>query len=130
MPTDFKTPTGKVRLLTADMSEPPEISDVILEGYLGLYGWDDTDPTTAEDVCIWRASADALDAMATSELLTSKKIRTQDLATDGVAVAAELRKKATELRLRADEADAANDSFFEVIPYGWTPGPEGAENRW
>lgn len=124
MPTDFSSPTGKVRLLTADLAEPPILSDAIIEGYLGLY--DGADPKCAE----WRAAADALDAMATSELLTSKKIRTQDLSTDGPAVAAELRKKAAELRLRADEADAAEGSFFEIIPNGWCPGPEGAEARW
>lgn len=130
MPTDFKTPLGKVRLHTADLSDPPKISDDILGGYLHLHGWEDTDPSVATDQCVWRASADALDAMATSELLESKKIRTQDLSTDGVSVAAELRKKAAELRLRADEADAADGSFFDIIPNGWRPGPEGAEARW
>lgn len=124
MPTDFKTPTGKVRLLTADLSEPYAISDEIIDGYLGIY--EDEDPQCE----IWRAAADALDAMGTSELLASKKIRSQDLSTDGPAVAAALYKKAAELRLRADEVDAADGSFFEVIPNGWVPGPEGAEARW
>ena len=124
MLTDFNSPTGKVRLLTADLSEPAALSDEIIEGYLGLYS--DADP----QCMIWRAAADALDAMATSELLASKKIRTQDLSTDGPAVAAELRKKATELRLRADEANTVDGSFFDVIPGGWFPGFEGAESHW
>ncbi|GAA5229261.1 hypothetical protein [Arthrobacter cryoconiti] len=124
MPTDFKTPLGKVRLLTADLSTPPKISDEILDGYLGLY-------EAAEPQCaIWRAAADALDAMATSDLLQSRVIRTQDLSVDGAKFAAELRKQAAELRLRADEADAANDSFFDVIPFGWSPGQEGVEEHW
>lgn len=124
MPTDFKTPLGKVRLLIADLAEPSKISDEILEGYLGLY--EDADPKCAE----WRAAADALDAMGTSELLESKKIRTQDLSTDGPAVAAALYKKAAELRARADEADDAGAIFFDVIPNGCARGPEGAESRW
>lgn len=124
MPTDFKTPTGKVRLLTADLSEPPALSDEIIEGYLGIY--EGADPQCV----IWRAAADALDAMSTSELLASKKIRTQDLSTDGPAVAAELRKKAAELRARADEADGSSNIFFDIIPNGSAPGFEGAEARW
>lgn len=124
MAVDFSTPAGKVRLLIADLGDPPMIQDEVLTGYLGLY------PGATPECGVWRAAADALDAMATSELLASKKIRTQDLSTDGPAVAAELRKKAAELRLRADEADAANESFFEVIPFGWCPTGEGVEARW
>ena len=130
MPADFKTPTGKVRLFTADLSEPPQISDEILEGYLGIYGWNSNDPEFAEDVWVWRAAADALDAMSTSELLASKKIRTQDLSTDGPAVAAELRKKAAELRARADDADGLTNIFFDIIPNSAAHSFEGAEARW
>lgn len=124
MPTDFETPTGKVRLLTADLSEPYKISNEILEGYLGIY--EGTDP----QCMIWRAAADALDAMGTSELLESKKIRSQDLSTDGPAVAAALYKKAAELRARADEADGSANIFFDIIPNGAAPSFEGAEARW
>ena len=46
------------------------------------------------------AAADALDVLATSEVRLSKKITTQDLETDGPAVAAELRKQAAALRDR------------------------------
>lgn len=46
------------------------------------------------------AAADALDVLATSEVRLSKKIATQDLTTDGPAVAAELRKQAEALRDR------------------------------
>lgn len=118
MPADFKTPTGKVRLHIADLSDPPKISDAFIHGYLGLYGWDEADEAATTDQCVWRAAADALDAMATSETLESKKVRTQDLSTDGPAVAAELRKKAAELRARADEADDVANSFFDLIPNG------------
>lgn len=130
MPTDLKTPLGKVRLHTADLSEPPKLTDEIIHGYLGLYGWNEMDETATTDQCVWRAAADALDAMGTSELLESKKIRTQDLSTDGPAVAASLYKKAAELRLRADEADDAGAIFFDFIPNGAAQGFEGAEARW
>lgn len=127
---DYTTPTGQVRLLIADLAEPPLLADDILEGYLGMHGYVFGDPDSIERPGIWRAAADALDAIATSEVLTSKKIRTQDLSTDGPAVAAELRKQAATLRGKADQADAEADSFFEIIPFCSPGGPEGAEVRW
>lgn len=59
------------------------------------------------------AAADALDAIAASEVLVSKKIRTQDLSTDGPAVAAELRALAQ--RQRDLAAAAADDGIFDVV---------------
>lgn len=134
---DFTTAIGKVRLLVSDLGEPPLIGDDILAGYLGLHGWD-LDAYTADssnagehtDRMLWRAAADVLDAMATSEVLLAKKIRTQDLSTDGPAVAADLRKQAAVLRGKADAADAADDEgFFEIIPFYPGCKPEGAEHR-
>ena len=52
------------------------------------------------------AAADALDVLATSEVRLSKKITTQDLTTDGPAVAAELRKQAEALRARYTQQKA------------------------
>lgn len=103
---DYTTPLGKTRLLSADLDESaPLLSDEILSGYLALHA---DNP--------YRAAADALDAMATSATLLDRKIRSQDLQTDGPAVATELRKKAASLR---EEADAAlyllEGSHFEVI---------------
>ena len=60
-----------------------------------------------------RAAADALDIMATSEVLVSKKIRTQTLSTDGPAVSAELRALADRHRAAADAVEA---EFFEIVP--------------
>ncbi|OIH86018.1 hypothetical protein BLJ79_04275 [Arthrobacter sp. UCD-GKA] len=127
---DYTTPTGQVRLLIADLAEPPLMADDVLEGYLGLHGYALWDPDSITRPGIWRAAADALDAIATSEVLTSKKIRTQDLSTDGPAVAAELRKQAAALRGKADQAEAADDSFFEIIPSCGSRGAEGEEARW
>lgn len=62
------------------------------------------------------AAADALEAMAASEVLVSKKIRTQDLSTDGPAVSAELRALAQRHRdLHAAGVDAEDDGFFDIV---------------
>ena len=67
----------------------------------------------ANDGSLRRAAADALDIMATSEVLVSKKIRTQTLSTDGPAVSAELRALADRHRAAADLVEA---EFFEIVP--------------
>jgi hypothetical protein len=117
---DYTTPLGQVRLLTADLDETnPLLSDEVLNGYLSLHTQDP-----------YLAAADALDAMATSEVLLSRKIRTQDLSTDGPAVAAELRKQASYLRGKSLElAAAADPGFFEIVPLFTSAYSEGVE-RW
>ena len=120
MAIDFTTPIGQVRLQIADLDEAAFLlSDEHLTGYLSM---------NADSVL--RAAADALDAIATSETLLGKKIRTQDLQTDGPAVATDLRKKAAELRARAEAEDAASlGDVFEVIPFHPYCKAEGAEWR-
>lgn len=73
-----------------------------------------------------RAAAQALDVIASSEVMVSKVIKTQDLQTDGAKVAEALRKQAAELRRQADdgEGDAAATGF-EVAEY--EPYPAGTE---
>jgi hypothetical protein len=117
MAIDFDTDLGRVRLLIADYDETAMIfTDEILNGYLGL-----------NSDSVYRAAADALDAIATTEVLMAKKIRTQDLSTDGPAVAAELRKQAAGLRAQADAADTAAHTWFDVVgfePYAHLEGEE------
>ncbi|MFJ7748709.1 hypothetical protein ACIQXM_01990 [Arthrobacter sp. NPDC097144] len=123
MAIDFSTPVGRVRLLIADLDESAFLlSNEVVDAYLGFH-----------EENVYRAAADAMDAMATSDVLLSRKIRTQDLQTDGPAVATDLRKRAAELRARADAEDAkAADTgdVFEVIPFHPYGKPEGAEARW
>lgn len=73
-----------------------------------------------------RAAAQALDVWAANEAMVSKKIRTQDLSTDGPAVADALRKSAAELRRQADQGEGDADSVgFEIAefePYACRPG--------
>jgi len=96
---DYTSPKGKVRLLLADLDEArPVLTDGELDGYLALH---DGAPSQ-----IRRAAADALDAIATSETLVSKVMRTADgTTTDGAKLADSLRKRAETLRAQADDED-------------------------
>lgn len=105
-PTAPVDPVAAVRLLTADVSTDPAkrlLTDDQLAQLLSI-----------NDQSVQRAAADALDIVAASEVLVSKKITTQDLATDGPATAAALRARAAQLRERADELDALD--VFDVVP--------------
>lgn len=79
-----------------------------------------------------RAAAFAVLAIATSEALISKVIKSQDLQTDGAKVSDALHKKAETLFAQADAVDnAAAGDFFEIIDYGWAPErPELTEWEW
>lgn len=66
-----------------------------------------------------RTIAAALRVIAASEVLVSKKIRTQDLSTDGPAVAAELRAQAKWWDDKADAEDNDGDADGYV---GYVPG--------
>ncbi|PSS42908.1 hypothetical protein C6401_15220 [Arthrobacter woluwensis] len=115
MAFDPNTDIGKVRLLIADLDETNQIfTDEMITGYLSLAEWN-----------VHRAAASCLRTIATSEVLLSKKIRTQDLQTDGPAVAAELRAQAAAL----DEQAADGDTFFEIVPLCPYGKGEGAEWR-
>jgi hypothetical protein len=108
---DPTTPVGMVRLLTTDLDEDdPLLSDAQITAVLAL---------EAADVRL--AAAQLLDSIATSEALVSKKIRTQDLATDGPAVAAELRARAAELRRQSDsgQGSTSDDADFSIVTFDW-----------
>lgn len=117
MAIDYGTPEGQVRLLINDDNETRLVfSAAAIAGFLTLEGDN-----------VKRAAAQALDVIADDEALTSKYIRTQDLATDGPKVADSLRKRATSLRAQADDADANGDdgAYFEITPMnGCGYGPE------
>lgn len=111
MPIDYTTPAGQLRLLIADVDEANQLfSEEQLLTFLDL-----------EAANLKRAAAQALDVVASSEVLVSKVIKTQDLATDGAKVADALRKHAASLRAQADEDD---DEFaFEIVDFEPNPYP-------
>lgn len=76
-----------------------------------------------------RASARALRTIASSEVLIGKKIRTQELSTDGPAVSKELRALAEEFDRHADEDDMLADGVIRLEPFRPTGDRHEAETR-
>lgn len=77
------------------------------------------EPASVAAVVVRRVAARLLRRMATDENLLSKKITTQDLSVDGVAVAAELRAQADALDAEADrihnDGDPTVGAWFEPM---------------
>jgi hypothetical protein len=105
---DPTTDVGLARLLIPDNDEDHPLfeQDAQITAFLTLSGGD-----------VRLAAAQALDVIASSEAMVSKKIRTQDLATDGPAVAAELRARATELRRQVAEGEGTDDAGFDIVDF-------------
>lgn len=116
------TPLGLVRLLIADLNHAdPLFSDADLLAVLAT-----------ESGNVKLAAATALEIIARSEVLISKKITTQDLSTDGPAVAAELRAQAKSLRDqvakdREDEQQGTDDAAWAISVVDFDP---NAAYRW
>lgn len=126
MAIDFTTAIGQVRLLISDIDESNfTLETGAISGFLGMYGIS-SGTTTAPRATVKRAAADALDAIATSEALVSKVIRTaQGVQTDGPKVATALREHAARLRTQAnddEQSDAdAEDGGVDVIEFSPYP---------
>jgi len=120
--TDPTTDLGQVRLLISDTDESaPVFTDAEITAFLALAG-----------SSVRLAAAEALDTIASNEVMVSKVIRTQDLQTDGSKVSAELRARATTLREQAASYDNTGAVFaFDVADYrpeaNWWPDHELAE---
>lgn len=111
-----------VRLLTGDLDPENQLfDDDKVQSLLNLTGGN-----------AYRAAAEALRVMARSEVMISKKITTQDLSTDGPAVAAELRKQAAELDAKADALESGESAYAAFIPGPGSGGgyPEGVERAY
>lgn len=105
MAIDFTTDVGQVRLLINDVNESAEVfSNSEIGAFLEL-----------EAGNVKLAAAQALDTIADDEALTSKAIRSQDLATDGAKVAGVLRARAKSLR------EEARGSSVSLAPRGCFP---------
>jgi hypothetical protein len=103
---DVSTDLGRVRLLLNDVAAPWVFQDAEVQAFLDLEGSN-----------VKRAAAQAIDTNADNELLASKVITTQDVATDGSKLASVMHARAESLRKQAD-ADLANSddgSYFDVV---------------
>ena len=108
-----------VRLNITDTAEAPDkqlFSDDQLGSWLDAYAGS-----------VNRATYRALITIALSEVLLGKKIRTQDLSTDGPAVADSLMRLAATYKAEADAEDDA--PFFDVVPL-FSASAEGVGYRW
>jgi hypothetical protein len=142
-PPDFSTVIGQIRALVPDV-EQVDYSDTGIEEYMfsdahlrGLY----TIAIGDGSAKIYRAAASALRALAVSEGLIQKVIRTEDLQTDGAKLASALLAGAKQLEDQATAADeeveimsivdfqpVPQDGFpytLHGFPQGWMVGPGG-----
>ena len=117
-PPDFSTVTGKIRALIPDV-EQVDYADTGVVEYMfsdrhltGLY--EITFGTDIGRIC--RAAASAIRALAVSEGLIQKVIRTEDLQTDGAKLASALLAAAKQLEDRADAADE-DDEILMVVDF-------------
>lgn len=120
---DFTTDTGKVRLLVGDLDEADSIfTDDQIAGMIPLF------PN------LHIAAAALVDLIASNEALVSKKIKTEDLATDGPAVAASLREQAKALRVEGqriiDDADSVEIVDFQQAHPWWDLPVFGGVGAW
>lgn len=125
-PPNLDSPVGRVRKYVPDLVQLEDtknpaapkqyyFSDDEISGFIGEYTDSGTEPTRAQ---VKRAAADVIDALANNEALVLKKIKTEDLQTDGAATANALRAGARALRQQADDEDAAAfDNFFDIVPF-------------
>ncbi|MFI8595874.1 hypothetical protein ACIGDM_00980 [Rothia koreensis] len=123
-PIDYQNQVGQVRLLMGDVDPTGLLlTGDQIRGLLAI-----TNGNTK------RAAARGLRVIAASEVLISKKITTQDLSTDGPAVAAELRAQAKDLEKQADDEEAkteATNAYAGFVPNTGPRHREGEERcRW
>lgn len=123
MTINYSTALGQVRLLTADVNEPDfALNDDQVGGYLTGYGLSPSDSPVGHRAAIRRAAADMLDAIATSEALIGKVIKTVDgLSTDAAKLADSIRKHAAVLRKQADDDESTGDGEFGAYFGGADP---------
>jgi hypothetical protein len=148
-PVDFGSVIGQIRALIPDV-EQVDYADTGIEEYMfadahlrGLYTIAQGDGSAR----IYRAAASALRALAVSEGLIQKVIRTEDLQTDGAKLASALLAGAKQLEDRADSAEEDSETMMIVdfqplpmdgfpytlhgFPTEWTSGLGGRSfNRW
>lgn len=118
VPPDFTTAIGRIRALIPDVEQvdytgedQPEymFSDLHLSALYEIAPGE----TNAR---IYRAAASALRALAVSEGLIQKVIRTEDLQTDGAKLASALLAAARQLDDRADQVDEDSE-IMQIVDF-------------
>lgn len=113
---DPATDAGKVRLLLNDVDrETAVFTNAEIQAFLDL-----------SDGGVLLAAAQAIDTNADNEALASKVLRTQDLGTNGAAVADALHRRAEALRHQATDLND-DGGWFEIIEQPSRLGIELAE---
>jgi hypothetical protein len=119
MAIDYSTDLGRVRLLIPDTDEQNLLLiDPQIDALLSMEG------------SVKLAAAAALDIIASSEVLVSKVITTQDISTDGAKVAAELRSRAAELRRQVDDGVGDDGVGFDIVDFDPWLGHLGYPPQW
>ena len=122
-PPDYASAVGQIRILIGDTEQYEEY------GVDGEAAYMFSDSQIQALIALNRdrlklTAAQLIDSIATNEALVSKKIRTEDLQTDGASVANALRLHAQSLRAEQkadDEEDSMEDSFHIVdMPFSRT----------
>jgi hypothetical protein len=111
---DPTTDPGMVRLLISDTDVNDAERCIFTDAEIAQF-------LVIEAADVKRAAAQALETIASNEALVSKVITSQDISTNGAAVAAELRARAQVLRDQAEEVDGFGFDIAEFSPYGIWP---------
>jgi len=124
-PPDLASPTGLVRALIPDVEQVdfsgegvPEyiFSDGHIQAFL-------TVSRGSGGVLIKRAAAKGVRAIAVSEALIQKVIRTEDLQTDGAKLATALLAAAKDMEDEADEEEEQEDDIHAFAIVDFQPQP-------
>ena len=123
VPVDFSTTVGRIRALIPDV-EQVDYSDTNVAEYMfsdahlaGLYAIAIGEGSAR----VYRAAASAMRALAVSEGLIQKVIRTEDLQTDGAKLASALLAAARQLE---DQANSADDESEIMMIVDFQPLPQ------
>lgn len=121
-PPDYSTVVGQIRLLISDVDQV-DYSDTGKAEYM----FSDAYLKGAHLIAlgdglakVYRAAASALGALAVSEALIQKVIRTEDLQTDGAKLASAILASA---RLLEDRANAADEEVETMVIVDYQPLP-------
>lgn len=122
-PPPLSTDLRRVRLLIPDTNPAAR-----------LFRVDELSDFMAMESGVKKAAALALETIASSEVMVSKVITSQDLSTDGAKVSDALLKRAAMLRQQADDDDPEAGGGLDVIdfrnPFNRRYGGELTEPEW